>query len=253
MINLHNFFTYYDPKNQAHRDAVTLLFADLEIGFPSLLNDDAPWVLKYRGQDEQLPNDLDSSAEPKFRQVITPELMEEITGYSASTYNDVFCRDFNALLGSLGFSDDVTACRMLIAQCMHETGGTRWFKELGDEGYFINLYEYRDDLQNTEPGDGYLFRGCGAIHLTGRGNFQRFDDYLRSKGINDPRVMEEGTDYVADKYPFTCCTQWLLDNDYLNVCKTGDVVYATRVLNGGLNGLDDREYWYEKVSGLVYF
>ena len=63
--------------------------------------------------------------------------------------------------------------------------------------------------------------------------------------------MAEGTTYTADVYPFSICIGWLINNNYLSVCKTGDIEYATRVLNGGYNGLADRQHWYEKAKVVI--
>ena len=48
-------------------------------------------------------------------------------------------------------------------------------------------YEGREDLGNTQPGDGVKFAGTGWIQVTGRYNHQRFAD-----AIGDPKIMELG-------------------------------------------------------------
>ena len=87
---------------------------------------------------------------------------------------------------------------------------------------------------------------------TGRANYQASSDYLKKmRGIDDPRIMSEGANYCAEKYPFSICIGWLINNNYLEVCKTGDLEYATRILNGGYNGLEDRRHWYAKACNVI--
>ena len=70
-------------------------------------------------------------------------------------------------------------------------------------------------------------------------------------GLNDPRFMTEGTPYVSEAYPFQVCIGWLINNRYLELCKGGDLLACTRRLNGGTNGLADRQDWYDKARCVI--
>lgn len=224
-----NFFLFYKDQNH-QRKAIDNLYSVLQ---QELLDEDSEWVVQFRSPPAPEP--------PQVKGLVTPVLMHKLTGHPASSFDAVFCDDFNSMIAVTGFDQDLTAFKMLMAQCMHETCNFAYLKELGGATYFAEMYENRSDLGNCQSGDGVKFSGCGAIQCTGRANFQASYDYMHEKmGINDPRVMAEGTAYTADVYPFSICIGWLLNNNYLEVCKTGDVEYATRILNGGYNGLDDR-------------
>lgn len=58
-------------------------------------------------------------------------------------------------------------------------------------------YEGRADLGNTEPGDGRRFRGRGVIQLTGRANYQRYEDYRGREFTTDPHPLSAETDALV--------------------------------------------------------
>ena len=225
-------------KGLKHQDdALRALEAALS---PSLLADDALWVKAWRTAPEP-------AQKPKGKWQVTPEMLECLTGSKAKYFDVGFCDDLQALLEATGFDKNLTARRMLVAQMCHESCGFRYMKEI-DKGHYL---EGRSDIGNTQPGDGPKFRGCGPIQLTGRHNHQRFSDWMTKQGKADPKIMSLGTDYTAEKYPFLSAVPWILNNGYLNVCKSGDIRYATRVLNGGYNGLEDRTRYWNKVLGCI--
>lgn len=74
----------------------------------------------------------------------------------------------------------------ILATVHHETAGTfRPIEERGKREYF-NKYEGREDLGNSEPGDGYLFRGRGYVQLTGRTNYAKFGELLSLDLVGRP-------------------------------------------------------------------
>ena len=82
-----------------------------------------------------------------------------------------------------------------------------------DEAFFEHVYgagtRTGAGLGNTEPGDGYKFRGRYAIQITGRGNYQRYSTLAGHPeimanpdvGITDPRIgMAICVAYIRDRY-----------------------------------------------------
>lgn len=125
--------------------------------------------------------------------------------------------------------------RHFLSQIAHESGGLKWLKELATG----DAYEGRKDLGNNQPGDGRKFKGGGALQVTGRANYQALCNYL-----NDPRVME-GCNYVASVMPFTASGHWWYANSMNTFCDAGATVeQITRRVNGGINGLKDRQFYY---------
>ena len=106
-------------------------------------------------------------------------------------------------------------------------------------------YEGWADLGNVEDGDGCKFKGAGVIQLTGRANYQAFSD-----AIADLKVMS-GVDYVAATYPFTSAGFWWQNNEMNALCDRNPTVEeVTFKVNGGYNGLEDRQAYFDKACSL---
>lgn len=132
--------------------------------------------------------------------------------------------------------------RHFLSQTAYESGGLRWVKELGDG----SNYEGRRDLGNIYPGDGPRYKGAGVLQLTGRANYQAFANFFK-----DPKIMQ-GCDYVASTYPFSSAGFWWMNNHMNALCDSGaSVEQVTKRVNGGYNGLADREAYYQKACSVI--
>lgn len=162
--------------------------------------------------------------------LITLDIFEQLTGYSASLFNQSEVDDCNKLLAVTGFDQDIEATCMLMANILHETCNLKFLKELAD-GW---AYEYRLDLGNDQPGDGPRYKGAGVLQLTGKHNYSRL-----CAAIGDPRIME-GVDYVAEVYPFRSAETWIQENRLLECAQQEGFDAVCRCINGGWNGYEDR-------------
>jgi putative chitinase len=88
-------------------------------------------------------------------------------------------------------------------------------------------------------GDGWKFRGRGLIQLTGKDNYSRFADSI-GKDLDDTiEYLETAEGAVA-----SAC--WFWNANKLNsFCDKDDFVGLTRRINGGTNGLEDRQHHYD--------
>lgn len=100
-------------------------------------------------------------------------------------------------------------------------------------------------LGNAEPGDGYRFRGRGLKQLTGRDNYRRCGLALGEDFVSAP-------DRLLMPVNAALSAGWFWASHGLNeVADSGDMVQATKIINGGTNGLDNRLALYQ--SGLQVF
>ncbi len=135
-----------------------------------------------------------------------------------------------------------TAARiaMWCAQIGHESGGLRWMEELADG----SAYEGRADLGNTQAGDGRRFKGRGAIQVTGRANYAALSKWAHLKGLvpTGTFFVDQPGQLAADRYAFVgAAWYWTVARPRLNAyADAGDLLAATRAINGGTNGIDDR-------------
>ncbi|WMC11772.1 hypothetical protein PU634_05235 [Oceanimonas pelagia] len=95
---------------------------------------------------------------------------------------------------------------------------------------------YGGRMGNTEPGDGYKFRGRGFTQLTGRNNYEAASKDLGIDLVNNPDMAADPE--VAAKI---ATWYWQQRPGLSDAAKRGDVEEVTRKINGGTNGLADRK------------
>jgi len=106
---------------------------------------------------------------------------------------------------------------------------------------------YANRMGNGEEssGDGWKYRGRGLIQLTGKDNYAAFSLKANNNALLEP-------DLVAQPELAAESAGWFWDTNDLNKWSdTGDVRAATRKINGGFNGLADREAKYNKLIILL--
>jgi len=150
-------------------------------------------------------------------------------------------------------------------QCYHETGGFKLFSEnlnysadglvktfkryfptiASTNGYARNpqkianrVYANRLGNNDEDSGDGWLYRGRGAIQLTGKTNY-----FLFSTHINRPDVMTN-PDIVESELAFESALFFFGSNNLWSIADKGldnaTITALTKRINGGTNGLTER-------------
>jgi putative chitinase len=100
----------------------------------------------------------------------------------------------------------------------------------------------RRNLGNTEPGDGYTYRGRGLKQITGRDNYRAV-----SRAWQGDTSILDNPDRVADPDGAVASAIWFWMARQLNAeADRGTVSSVTRIVNGGQNGLAERELWTKR-------
>lgn len=103
----------------------------------------------------------------------------------------------------------------------------------------------RKNLGNTQPGDGWDFRGRGLKQLTGRDNYRQSRNNLRIRLGTRVPDFEVVPDAVAEEEWAAMTGGEFWHRKGLNDVHT--VEAATLVINGGTNGLDDRKARFDRA------
>ncbi|MCS4261076.1 putative chitinase [Pseudomonas protegens] len=158
----------------------------------------------------------------------------------------VFVPALNAAMSKYAI---ITRLRMaaFIAQIGHESGQLLYVRELGSNQY-LSKYDtgtLAKRLGNTPEadGDGQKYRGRGLIQVTGRANYEACSEALfgDARLLNTPELLETPV-YAA------LSAGWFWQRAGLNsLADKSDFLTITKRINGGTNGLSDREALYQRA------
>lgn len=162
----------------------------------------------------------------------------------------VFVPGLNATMGKYAI---ITRLRMaaFLAQVGHESGQLQYVRELGNNAYLAKYDTGRLALRlgNTPQadGDGQLYRGRGLIQVTGRANYEACSEAL----FGDSRLLVT-PDLLEQPVYASLSAGWFWHREGLNsLADKGDTLNITKRINGGTNGLEDRETLYKRALAVL--
>jgi putative chitinase len=106
---------------------------------------------------------------------------------------------------------------------------------------------YCDRMGNgTEAsGDGYKFRGRGAIQLTGKDNYSRFSTSIG-------KSLDDTVKYCETLEGAICSAAWFWTTNKINdIADKEDLTAMTKKINGGTIGLEDRKKHYKHAMEVL--
>ena len=175
--------------------------------------------------------------DPDVKELISLVQLFKIAPYTAIYKLEALHAPLNAAMVRYQINTNLRKAHFL-AQVAHESDGFNTCCEYADG----SAYEWRDDLGNTQEGDGVRFKGRGLIQITGRENYQQVSFALDIDFLNNPPLLEE---------PCNACLSagWYWNSRLLNALADSDDIYAiTRIVNGGFNGIDCRVEYLDRAK-----
>lgn len=130
-----------------------------------------------------------------------------------------------------------------LAQACHESDGFKTLTEYASG----DAYDTRTDLGNTpqRDGDGKRYKGRGIFQTTGRTNYAAAGKEMGLDLIARPELLAEPRNAV-----WAACIYW--KSRRLNALADRDDLRAiTKKVNGGYNGLADRQRYLDKARPLI--
>ncbi|QQS48231.1 MAG: hypothetical protein IPM66_06210 [Acidobacteriota bacterium] len=169
------------------------------------------------------------------------QIMPKLPASSASTYLPFL----NRVMQIYRIETPLRASAFL-AQLAHESGELRYWEEIWGPTPQQRKYEPPGDLAtrlgNTQPGDGYRYRGRGPIQITGRFNYRKYGSLL---GVD----IESNPDLAAStQIGFSIAGIFWQNNGLNELADIEDFIGITKKINGGLNGLESRLKYYERAK-----
>lgn len=168
-----------------------------------------------------------------------------------------------------------------LAQCLHETGGLTIEWENGNysasrlmeifgvgkhsaavteaeanflakkpQAIFERVYglgnpKKAKELGNLQEGDGYRYRGGGVMQTTGRSNYRRMGQRCGVDFEGQPELVVS-----AEHALKPALAEWT-EGKLNEAADRSDLRAITKRINGGFNGLADRQAWLQRVSPLI--
>ena len=181
-----------------------------------------------------------NKALPKY-DITTPQ---RIAGFISQCAHESM--DFNALSENLNYREETLNKVFPRYFGPGKRNAAEYAKNPEKIANYVYMDEFRTSkLGNTQPGDGWRFRGRGLKQLTGRDNYTRFaKDY--------DMTAEQAAEWLETKEGALASALWFWNTKNLNqVADTGDVTRLTKIINGGDIGLADRKQRYDKAMAVL--
>lgn len=189
--------------------------------------------------------------------ILTAQLLKQISPGTPLERLQTFVPHLNIYLPAYEIDTPIEIASYL-AQVLHESGGFRWLREIWGPTKQQRRYE-RDFKQewsarnprnrlafrlgNEVKGDGKKFAGHGLIHTTGRYNHlkESLEMFKDDRLLDTPELLCTPVFAVWSSVIYWQRKKLDKVDDDLNILQ------ETKLVNGGYNGLDDRQNYFDRA------
>jgi putative chitinase len=116
---------------------------------------------------------------------------------------------------------------------------------LAERVYGLGNPHKAEELGNTQPGDGFRYRGTGLLQMTGRGAHRRMGLATGVDFEGDPDLAT-----LAEHALKPALKEWS-DGHLNSAADNNQIVRITEKINGGHNGLPERREFFARLLPLL--
>lgn len=113
--------------------------------------------------------------------------------------------------------------------------------KLAERVYGLGNPKKAKELGNTQPGDGYAYRGGGALQTTGRGAYRKMGELIHVDFEANPGLI------VDPAHAFIPALEEWKSGQCNGHADANRIRRITKIINGGYNGLPERKTWFRTV------
>lgn len=202
--------------------------------------------------------------------MITREQFAKLSSITDIKEQEAWVNAINMICPKYGI-DNVPRIAMFMAQCGHESGGFKFMIEnlnystdgllktfpkyfnLKSAAAYARMPEkiasrvYASRMGNGDEAskDGWKFRGRGILQITGKDNYTKLATSLMINLDDCIKYLET----IPGAVESAC---WFFQvNNLLQICDKKDIITVTKKINGGTNGMSDREIRYANATKIL--
>lgn len=207
--------------------------------------------------------------------VTLPQILH-LAPNTQSSYREAF-QNGQAVLDHYKISETRLRVAHFMTQILHETNGfTIQFENLNYSAerlpkvwpsHFkpkgpLNPIGYAHDQQklanevyggrmgNTEPNDGYTYRGRGLLQLTGKASYQAATTLLRKENPAAPDLVTSPDEVSGANWCLAIAASAWVSKGCNALADQDNIRKITRAINGGLIGLNERIEWAKRTNAV---
>jgi putative chitinase len=193
-----------------------------------------------------------------------------------SSYRDAF-QNGQAVLDRHKISETPLRVAHFMAQVLHESGGLAiqfenlnysverlpkvWPSRFKPKGpldpidYAHNPQKlanevYGGRMGNTNPNDGFTYRGRGLLQLTGKESYEEATTSLRKQNATAPDFVSSPDEVISAEWCIAIAASEWVSRGCNALADQDDIRKITRAINGGLIGLAERMEWAKRTKAV---